>query len=97
MSSGLPIVSTRHGGIPEVIEHGRSGLLCAEKDVECLSYALLQLASDPLLYQSLARQGSNFVRERFSKERQIAAIEEIYNEAIQVHAERVPVETRGRS
>ena len=97
MSGGLPVVSTRHGGIPEIIEHGRSGLLCAEKDVECLISALLQLANDPLLYQSLARQGSNYVRERFSKGRQIAAIEEIYNEAIQTHAGRLPVETRARS
>ncbi len=97
MSGGLPVVSTRHGGIPEIIEHGRSGLLCAEKDVECLISALLQLANDPLLYQSLARQGSNYVRERFSKGRQIAAIEEIYNEAIQTHPGRLPVETRARS
>jgi colanic acid/amylovoran biosynthesis glycosyltransferase len=97
MAGGLPVVSTRHGGIPEVIEHGRNGLLCAEKDLEGLTSALLKIAADPFLYRDLAEQASISVREQFSKERQIAAIEEIYNEAIIAHAEGAQVQARTRS
>ena len=82
MASGLPVVSTRHGGIPEVIQDGKNGLLCGEGDVEGVTLALLRLAADPSLYRALARQASDSVREQFSKERQVAAIEEIYNHAI---------------
>jgi colanic acid/amylovoran biosynthesis glycosyltransferase len=88
MASGLPVVATRHGGIAEVIEHGRNGLLCAEKDAEGVTSALLRLAGDPLLYRMLTQQASASVREQFSKESQIAAIEEIYGDAIRGHSER---------
>jgi colanic acid/amylovoran biosynthesis glycosyltransferase len=81
MASGLPVVSTHHGGIPEVIEHGRNGLLCGEGDVAGIASALLRLAGEPSLYRALAGQGADSVREQFSKERQVAAVEEIYNEA----------------
>ena len=89
MASGLPIVSTRHGGIPEVIENGRNGLLCTEKDAEGVAAALLRLANDAVLYRRLAQQASASVREQFSKERQVAAIEEIYGDAIHAHSERI--------
>jgi glycosyltransferase involved in cell wall biosynthesis len=89
MASGLPIVSTRHGGIPEVIENGRNGLLCTEKDAEGVAAALLRLANDAVLYRRLAQQASASVREQFSKERQVAAIEEIYGDAIHAHSGRI--------
>jgi len=94
MASGLPVVATRHGGIPEVIEHGRNGLLCTEKDAEGVAAALLQLANDTVLYQTLAQQASASVREQFSKERQVAAIEEIYGDAIHAHSERTSANAR---
>jgi colanic acid/amylovoran biosynthesis glycosyltransferase len=94
MASGLPVVSTRHGGIPEVIENGRNGLLCSEKDPEGATAALLRLASDPVLYRALAQQASASVREQFSKDRQVAAIEEIYNEATLAHSERSSIKAR---
>jgi glycosyltransferase involved in cell wall biosynthesis len=86
MASGLPVVATRHGGIPEVIQHGRNGLLCAERDAEGVTAALLQLAKDSVLYRTLAQQASASVHEQFSKERQVAAIEEIYGDAILAHS-----------
>jgi glycosyltransferase involved in cell wall biosynthesis len=86
MATGLPVVSTRHGGIPEVIEDGWNGLLCGEGDVEGVTSALLRLAGNPSLYRALARQASDSVHRQFSRERQVAAIEEIYNDALFGHA-----------
>ena len=47
MASALPVVSTRHSGIPEHVEHGVSGLLVAEGDVEGMAAALARLVADP--------------------------------------------------
>ena len=54
MASGLPVVSTRHSGIPELVEHGVSGLLAPERDVDALASALLTLAESPVLARRLA-------------------------------------------
>lgn len=85
MAGGLPVVTTRHGGIPEVITDGKNGLLCAEKDPAALAEALLRLAADSDLYRMLSKQSALSVREQFSSERQVAAIEQIYREAILAH------------
>lgn len=81
MAGGLPIVSTRHGGIPEVVSDGHTGLLCEEKDISAIAAALLLLAADPARYEKLARAGSDSVRQQFSATRQIANIETLYREA----------------
>lgn len=82
MAGGLPVVATRHGGIPEVVHDGETGLLCAERDVEGLTAALLRLAESPEYFGQLSARASASVKEQFSAIRQIAAVEAIYSEAI---------------
>ncbi len=85
MAGGLPVVTTRHGGIPEVVTDGRNGLLCEEKDVGAVTDALLRLAADSELYRILSKNASLSVREQFSSEAQVEVIEKIYHEAIPAH------------
>ena len=82
MAGGLPVVATRHGGIPEVVIDNESGFLCAEGDAEQIAMALVRLASDPSLYTKTSEIAAASVREQFSAEKQIAAIEDIYQQAI---------------
>ena len=82
MAFGLPSVSTRHGGIPEVIENGVTGMLCREGDPAGLSAALLDLAGDPELYERISAAGAEYVVSEFSAAKQIANIETLYREAI---------------
>jgi len=82
MAMGIPVVATRHGGIPEVVGEGENGLLTEEADVEALTAALLRLAEDSNFYRRLSKNAAISVREQFSADRQIAAVEEIYREAI---------------
>jgi len=64
---GLPIVSTRLGGIPEVIQDGVNGLLLDHADdPEELARNLLAVLQDPALSQRLGRQARQRVLERFS-------------------------------
>jgi glycosyltransferase involved in cell wall biosynthesis len=51
--SGLPVVATRHGGIPEVVVEGATGFLVEEGDVEGMAKAMARLALDPVLAERL--------------------------------------------
>jgi len=82
MASGLPCVATDHGGIPEVIQNGITGMLCKEGDWQGISAALLRLADEPELHAHVSMAGSEFANKEFSAEKQIANVERLYREAI---------------
>jgi glycosyltransferase involved in cell wall biosynthesis len=78
MATGLPVFATNHGGIPEAIENGVSGILVSEGDFEALAQALLDAAQDRQLLSRLARNGAEVVRQKFDRQAQIRKLEEIY-------------------
>jgi len=78
MATGLSVFATDHGGIPEAIENGVSGILVSERDYEALSHALLEAVQDRHLLARLARNGANVVAEKFDQRKQIRQLEEIY-------------------
>ena len=63
LACGIPLVSTRVGLAPDVIEHGRNGLLAEQEDVEALAGHLTALREDPSLGQRLARQGLSTIKD----------------------------------
>jgi glycosyltransferase involved in cell wall biosynthesis len=82
MASGLPVFATRHGGIPEAIEHGRSGILVAEGDGDALASALLDATAHPDSLTAIARGGSEVVRQQFEQSAQTRQLEDYYFEAM---------------
>ncbi len=84
MATGLPVVATLHGGIPEAVTSGSEGLLVAEKSPAELAQAILDLMNNPAALRHFSKNAAISVREKFSSDSQIAALESIYGEAMQV-------------
>ncbi len=82
MATGLPVFATRHGGIPEAIKNGRSGVLVAEADDAALARELLRHTAEPNLLSALAEGGAKSVAEKFEQRTQVRRLEEIYFEAM---------------
>jgi len=67
MASGIAVVATRHGGIPEAITDGESGLLVDENDAQGLAVATLRLIEDPALRQRIALGGREAVGRKYDR------------------------------
>lgn len=66
MACGLPVIGTAVSGIPELIQDGETGLLVPEKDAAALATAILSVARDTDLWQSLSQKGRAHVEAHFS-------------------------------
>ena len=82
MATGLPVVATLHGGIPEAVTSGYDGLLVPERNAHELSTAITKLLQDHALFAELGHNAATSVRANFGAEQQIAALEDHYLEAI---------------
>ncbi len=69
MAAGLPVIATRGGAFPELVEDGRTGLLVEPGDVEGLTEAMERLAGDDRLRLKMGRAGQQRAREHFDWDR----------------------------
>ncbi|NIQ10135.1 MAG: glycosyltransferase family 4 protein, partial [Gammaproteobacteria bacterium] len=65
----VAVIGTRAGGVPEIIEHGKTGLMFKPGDAKGLADCIMQLSEDPALRQIMADSGRKFVEERFSEQK----------------------------
>ncbi len=82
MATGLPVVATQHGGIPEAVRNEVSGILTPERDREGLHEALLRITASENTWRQMGLAASADVREVFESTAQIAKLESAYDEAI---------------
>ena len=80
MSYGVPVVATRRGGIVDIVEDGRTGLL-VEDEPEALARAIVALLSDPARRRALGEAGRARVRERFGWDSIVDRLEAVYRSA----------------
>lgn len=66
LASGLPVVSTRHSGIPEAVVDGVTGLLVDEKDVQGMADAMVTLARDPEKWDQFGTAGRKLLESEFA-------------------------------
>lgn len=81
MALSRPVVASAVGGIPEMIEDGKSGLLVPPHDAPALAAAIVRLLRDHAYADMLAKGGHDLVHDRFCVELMVQAIELIYDEA----------------
>jgi glycosyltransferase involved in cell wall biosynthesis len=82
MAAGLPVVATAVGGVPEVVEHGQSGLLVPRQDIEALAEALVSLLEAPDRARAMGLRGRQIARERFDVRRLVARVDALYRELL---------------
>jgi len=87
--SGLPVVATRHAGIPEVVVDGQSGLLVGEGDESAMAQAMTQLVMDPDLAARLGDFGRRHVQERFTIEHHLQQVSQLLRQVIQGRLESI--------
>jgi colanic acid/amylovoran biosynthesis glycosyltransferase len=78
MATGLPCITTRHGGIPEAVTHLESGILVREGDLVGIEDWMERLAADDLLREALGKCAAQTIKEKFDLTTQIEKLEEIY-------------------
>tara|TARA_Y100000385_G_C12824911_1_gene521996 strand:- start:62 stop:718 length:657 start_codon:yes stop_codon:yes gene_type:complete len=70
-AAGIPVVSTRHGGIVETVMDKQTGFLVDEGDIDEMANAIIKLLKDKDLAKKMGASGKKFVKENFSLEKHI--------------------------
>lgn len=83
MASGRPVIGTRSGGIPEIIEDGRTGFLHEVGDIESFAQSALTLLGDRELWNRMSNAAASAARSRFSLDAHVAAIVNIYGQVLE--------------
>jgi len=65
-AAGVPVVSTRHSGIPNLVQHGMTGLLVAEHDIHGMARAMKRLLSDPARAHAMGQAAARHMQAHFS-------------------------------
>lgn len=78
MAMGLPVISTLHGGIPELVEEGVSGFLVPERDADAIATRLIYLIEHPEHWSAMGQAGRLFVEEHYDLNRLNDALVALY-------------------
>jgi len=84
MDVGTPVIGTRIGGIPEIIEHGTNGLLVDYGDIEALKKSIIEILEDKLLRKKLIQGGYETINSKFRVEKYQGKLENIYTTLLDV-------------
>ena len=82
MATGLPVIATQHGGIPEAVTHEQDGLLVEEKNPRALAGAIRRLLTDTTALPKFSETAAASVRRNFGLPAQIGHLEACYREAL---------------
>ncbi|MDB5323270.1 MAG: glycosyl transferase group 1 [Phycisphaerales bacterium] len=96
-ASGVPVVASRVGGVPEAVLHERTGLLVPPRDVEALARACIELIDDPARRRAMGVAGRRFVERYYSWPDNTRLMGEVYRAAVEGRNVRgVPVYQAGK-
>jgi len=82
LACSRPVVASAVGGVPFIVEHGRTGLLCPPRDPVVLAQAMDRVLSDRTLSERMGLAGRHDVATRFRKERLLSDIRKLYQSLV---------------
>jgi N-acetyl-alpha-D-glucosaminyl L-malate synthase BshA len=82
LASGVPVIGTNAGGLPEVIRDGETGVLCAVGDIPGMAAAALEILQDRKRWSEMSKLGAADARERFSREAIVTKYESLYRKSL---------------
>jgi glycosyltransferase involved in cell wall biosynthesis len=84
MATGLPVVATRVGGVPEIVQHGRSGFLVSEDNLDELTNSVVELVRHPIRAREMGGRARSYVEETHSVHQLHAHLADLYDAALGV-------------
>jgi glycosyltransferase involved in cell wall biosynthesis len=82
MAAGLPVIASRTGGVPALIEHGRTGLLVPAGDADALAEAIRQALDRPDWAKRMGQAASQRIDRMFDAAAMVHAVEQVYEQAL---------------
>jgi L-malate glycosyltransferase len=82
LASGVPVIGTNAGGLPEVIRDGETGVLCGVGDVPGMAAAALEILQNPRRWSEMSKLAAADARERFSRDAIVTKYETLYRTSL---------------
>ena len=82
LASGVPVIGTNTGGMPEVVRNGETGVLCEVGDIEGMGAAALEILNDKTLWTRMSELGARDARARFSLDEIVSKYEHLYRTSL---------------
>jgi L-malate glycosyltransferase len=82
LASGVPVIGTKAGGLPEVVRNGETGFLFKVGDVEAMAAAALELLRNPEMWKAMSELGAADARARFSEDEIVSQYEQMYRTSL---------------
>lgn len=87
-ASGLPVVSTKHAGIPDVVIPNETGVLVSEGDVEAMADAICRFAHDRMLAERMGVSARSHIMQNYTMDRHINDIRQVLTESVEQFSKR---------
>jgi L-malate glycosyltransferase len=84
LASGVPVVASRVGGLPEVVQDGETGILCPVGDITAMADAARELLRNGSRWRAMSRRAAADARARFDRDTIVGQYEALYNETVNV-------------
>lgn len=81
-ASALPVIATRHAGIPDVVVHNQTGLLSEEHDVEAMASNMIRILQEAQLAKTFGEKARENIKQHFTLERHLQIIADTVNKAL---------------
>ncbi len=94
MAMGLPVISTYHGGIPELVENGISGFLVPERDTDALAEKLSYLIEHPEIWSQMSQAGRAYVEQHFDMHKLNDELVKIYQQLLSLEGSQQQLQTQ---